>query len=44
MDSVAHEYLLLGLGLGELQEGIVDSLLRPAGIAPVRCGRARDAG
>lgn len=28
-DAVAREYLLLGLGLGELQEGIVDSYFGP---------------
>jgi len=30
MDSVAREYLLLGLGLGELQEGMVDAYFGPA--------------
>ena len=32
MDDIAREYLLIGLGLGELDEGIVDSYYGPAEI------------
>ena len=34
-DSVAREYLVLGLSLGELQEGIVDSYFGPAELRQV---------
>ncbi len=30
MDDIAHEYLLIGLGLGELQDGVVDAYFGPA--------------
>lgn len=30
MDEIAREYLLIGLGLGELEDGIVDSYFGPA--------------
>ena len=32
MDDVAHEYLLIALSLGELEDGIVDSYYGPAEI------------
>ena len=31
MDDIAREYLLIGLSLGELEDGIVDAYFGPRG-------------
>ena len=44
MDELARRYLLLGLGVGRLQEGIVDAYYGPPGIADEAAARAANAG
>ena len=44
MDDIAREYLLIGLSLGELQDGIVDSYFGPPDVKEQAVGRCRQTG
>lgn len=42
-DALARDYLLIGLDVGRLQDGIVDAYFGPADIASEAAARATDA-